>query len=390
MADGMDTLVDGSKPARLLLADDAERSLTQWDQDTFLSLTGARVTPEQAQTVRNPALKLPLQEYVLGVHWHPEHVPLDLIEERVAAMFPGRRDELIIPTQHNQFLSWGGYAGVEADCYSHGFNRKVQLLIHMREDRLEDSAVLRNMLRHTFKYRSSQLFEYLDALCEPQWEHRRQQAAAQSGTDEDVAEFTAVHAWKLKELIIEHAGVTPEDALKNKLVRNYLDCLREHFDARLVNKAQVYAKAVKEVVKENFSFTYFYRASEVIEEARSLGAGIVIPHPEQFWPILLRNYDVDGIEVWNPQSQHYTEFLINVVLDQNRRGYHKDRPLLIFMGDDCHFSEKLRKPGDQDKDKAAREVGFQPAWDDLAIAKSLIMAGISRKTVIDEYRARLQ
>lgn len=127
----------------------------------------------------------------------------------------------------------------------------------------------------------------------------------------------------------------------------------------------------------------------MIEEARSLGAGVVIPHPEQFWPILLRNYDVDGIEVWNPQSQQYTEFLINVVLDQNRRGYHRDRPMLIFMGDDCHMSEKLKLPTEQDPEKAAREVGLQHAWDDLGIAKGLIMAGVSRKTVMDEYRARL-
>jgi hypothetical protein len=247
-----------------------------------------------------------------------------------------------------------------------------------------------NMLKHTFKYRSSQLFEYLDALCAPEWEERRQQAAAKAGSDEDVVEFTAIHARKLKKLVIQNESRTPEDAIKNKLVRNYLDCLRESYDARFVNKAQVFAKAVKEVVKEGFALDYFYRASEVVEEARSIGAGIVIPHPEQFWPILLRNYDVDGIEVWNPQSQQYTEFLINVVLDQNRRGYHKERPMLIFMGDDCHMSEKLKKPAEQDKDKAAREVGLQPAWDDLVIAKGLIMSGVSRKTVMDQYRDRLE
>jgi hypothetical protein len=34
-------------------------------------------------------------------------------------------------------------------------------------------------------------------------------------------------------------------------------------------------------------------------------------------------------------------------------------------------------------------VGLQPAWDDLGISKALIMAGVSRKTVMDEYRSRL-
>jgi hypothetical protein len=358
--------------------------------ETFLGLTCDGVTPEQARAIRTPQVCFPRQEYVLGVHWHPEQVPMDMIRDRIAAMYPASQDELIIPTQHNQILTWGEYAGVEVDCYSHGFNRKVQLLIHMRADRLGRAGVLMNMLKHTFKYRSSQLFEYLDALCAPEWAERRQQAAAKAGSDEDVVEFTAIHARKLKSLILMNESRTPEDAIKNKLVRNYLDCLRESYDARFVNKAQVFAKAVKEVVKEGFALDYFYRASEVVEEARSIGAGIVIPHPEQFWPILLRNYDVDGIEVWNPQSQQYTEFLINVVLDQNRRGYHKERPMLIFMGDDCHMSEKLKKPAEQDKDKAAREVGLQPAWDDLVIAKGLIMSGVSRKTVMDQYRDRLE
>jgi hypothetical protein len=365
------------------------REVTEWDLETFLALTCAGITPEQARAVRVPLARHPRQEYVLAVHWHPEHVPMDMIRERVEAMYPGRKDELIIPTQHNELLTWGDYAGVEVDCFSRGFNRKVQLLLHMRADRMARAGVLANMLKHTFKYRSSQLFEYLDALCEPAWAERRQRAASKGGFDEDVVEFTAIHARRLKELLIVNESRTPPGAIKNKLVRNFLDCLREFYDGRFVTKAQVYARAVKEVVKEHFSLDYFYRASDVVAEARALGAGIVIPHPEQFWPILLRNYDVDGIEVWNPQSRQYTEFLINVVLDQNRRGYHKDRPLLIFMGDDCHMSEKLKLPAEQDEEKAGREVGLQPAWDDIGISKALIMAGLGRKTLMDEYRARL-
>ena len=50
---------------------------------------------------------------------------------------------------------------------------------------------------------------------------------AQAGSDEDVVEFTAIHARKLKKLIIQNESRTAEDAIKNKLVRNYLDCLRE-------------------------------------------------------------------------------------------------------------------------------------------------------------------
>jgi len=98
---------------------------------------------------------------------------------------------------------------------------------------------------------------------------------------------------------------------------------------------------------------------------------------------------VDGIEVWNPQSQQYTEFLINVVNRRNRMGWHGERPILIFMGDDCHMSERTRDPAEQDPDKAAREIGLQPAWHDFAIRKSLIINGVSRRKIIAEYRARL-
>lgn len=386
----MEQLKAGGRVCAEVDIESIAREVTDWDIETFLALTCAGITPDQRGAVRNPVARFPRQEYVLAVHWHPEHVPMDMIADRINAMYPNRRDELIIPTQHNQILTWGDYSGVEVDCYSHGFNRKVQLLIHMRSDTVEKAGVLSNMLKHTFKYRSSQLFEYLDALCEPEWAERRQAAAAVAGSDEDIVDFTSIHACRLKALLVQNETRTPQDAIKNKLVRNYLDCLREFYDARFINKVQVYAKAVKEVVKDNFSLAYFYRASEVVEEARSIGAGVVIPHPEQFWPILLRNYDVDGIEVWNPQSQQYTEFLINVVLDQNRRGYHKDRPMLIFMGDDCHMSEKLKRPEEQDQEKVSREIGLQPAWDDLGIAKGLIMSGVSRKTVMDEYRSRLR
>jgi hypothetical protein len=385
----MEQLKAGARICTEIDIESIPREVTDWDVETFLALTCAGITPEQAAAVRNPVAHFARQEYVLAVHWHPEHVPMDMISDRINAMYPNRRDELIIPTQHNQILTWGDYSGVEVDCYSHGFNRKVQLLIHMRADKVERAGVLSNMLMHTLKYRSSQLFEYLDALCEPEWAERRHAAAAVAGSDEHIVDFTTIHACRLKALLVQNETRTPQDAIKNKLVRNYLDCLREFYDARFINKVQVYARAVKEVVKENFSLAYFYRASEVVEEARSIGAGVVIPHPEQFWPILLRNYDVDGIEVWNPQSQQYTEFLINVVLDQNRRGYHKDRPLLIFMGDDCHMSEKLKRPEEQDTEKVNREIGLQPAWDDLGIAKGLIMSGVSRKTVMDEYRSRL-
>jgi hypothetical protein len=362
---------------------------TEEERAAFLQVITTELTPEQIDRIVRPAQTYPRQDYVLAVHWHPEQVPMDLLDKRLDALYPHRQGELIIPTQHNVLMRRGDYFGVEVDCYSRGFNRKVQLLLHFKDLPMDRAEVLSCMLKHTFKYRSSQLFEYLNTLVEPDFEDRLQQAAAQTNTDEDIVGFVRVQARKLKDLLVENEERVPDDAIKNKLVRNFFDALRHRYHDRIIDKAQVFLKAVKEIVKRHFSLDYFYRASEVIEEARALGAGIVIPHPEQFWPILLADYDVDGIEVWNPQSQQYTEFLINVVNRRNRMGWHGKRPILIFMGDDCHMSEKLKRPEEQDPAKAVREVGLQPAWDDYAIRKSLIINGVNRKKVIEEYRARL-
>ncbi|OLN26192.1 hypothetical protein DVDV_2813 [Desulfovibrio sp. DV] len=364
-------------------------AVTEDDERDFLRINDFSLTPEQIQRIVAPARVYPRQEYVLAAHWHPEHVPMELLRQRINALYPNRVDELIIPTQHNVLMEYDGCQGVEVDCYSSGFNRKVQLLIHFKGLDLERADVLQSMLRHTHRYRASQLFEYLDALAEPAFEDRRQKAAGRTNAEEELVTFVRLQAAKIKSLILTHEADLPDDVYKNKLVRNYLDALRSRFGDRLINRAQVYAKAVKDLVKEEFSLSYFYRASEVIEEARALGAGIVIPHPEQFWPILLADYDVDGIEVWNPQSQLYTEFLINVVNRRNRMGWHGKRPILIFMGDDCHMSEKTRPMTEQDPDKAAREIGLQPAWHDFSIRKSLIINGMSRRKIIDEYRTRL-
>jgi hypothetical protein len=359
------------------------------DQQAYEGLISIELSPEQEEHIRTPPQVYPKQEALLAVHWHPEFIPLELIRERIEAMYPGKEEELIIPTQHNVLVAWDGYTGVEVDCYSSGFKRKVQLLMHFRSDRLEHAEVLKSMLRHTFKYRSGQLFDFIDSVVNPDHEDRLQQAAAETGATEELIQFTRLYTARLKKLFEINEAITPTMAIKNKLLTEYFDTLRGEYPDRLVNRAQLLLKAVKQIVKANFSLQYFYRASEVIEEARSVGGCVVIPHPEQFWPILLADYDVDGYEVWNPQSREYTEFLINVVNRHNRSLAHSDRRILIFMGDDTHLGEKAKPPHLQKKEKAAREVGLQPAWDDLDIKKSLIVANVDRSKVIQEYKARL-
>jgi len=359
---------------------------TEDDERAFFAITTTKLTAQEEEFIAAPAEVLPRQERVLALHWHPEYVPMPLIRQRIEATFPACAQSLIIPTQHNEITTYGDYAGVEVDCYSSGFNQKVQLLIHFRADRLERAGVLAAMLAHTARYRSSQLFEFLHVLSGRD-EERLSAVAADTGAAEETIRFARMHALKLLALLDKHQGALPVDALKNKLVRGFLDAQRPRYGERLVTRVQAFAQAVKLRVKAQFPMQYFYRASEVIEEARGFGAGVVIPHPEQFWPVLLADYDVDGCEVWNPQSQRYTEFLIDTLARKNRKGW-TERRQLVFMGDDTHMSEKIRNP-DKTSDKVLREIGVQPAWDDISIRKRLLASGMDRACVINEYIARL-
>lgn len=366
------------------------REVSEPDHDTFRRLVSTDLTDEQVHWVTEPGASYERQLQVVAIHWHQEFVPLPLVRARLAQLFPNVEEELIIPTQHNVLSSFDGHTGVEVDTYSAGFNRKVQLLLHFANPRIEGKGdVLRAMLDHTFKYRSGQLFEFLDSLVDPRFEDRVDAAARETWADDDIVTFARIHGRRLRELIDRNWRTTPPEMVKNKLLRDFLNEQRGAFGDDVVDHAQVFLKALKGIVKENFALDYFYRTEEVIEEVRSLGGGIVIPHPEQFWPVLLDDLDVDGIEVWNPQSFEYTEFLIDVVIRKNRTRERSQRPIFITMGDDCHMGEKAKDPRTRDPAKAGREVGVQPPWDDLNIRKSLIVARADRVNLIREYKARL-
>ncbi len=362
--------------------------ITDEDRAIFASVISVELADWQIEQILNPSQICHRQEKILAVHWHPEFVPMNLISKRIETMFPNMEDELLIPTQHNELMSYGPYTGVEVDCYASGFNQKVQLLLHFENKKVENAHVLKSMLAHTFKYRTSQLFEFMDSITKPD-EKKVNEAARETGADKELVELVKIYVTKIQTMLDENWADVPKASVKNKLIKNYFDALRPKFGNTVINRIQSYLKAIKSLVKTDFSLKFFYRATEIIEETRSLGGCVVIPHPEEFWPILLAKYDVDGIEVWNPQSQRYTDFLISVVNEQNINRNSGNKEILIFMGDDCHMSEKTKSIETQDPAKAAREIGLQPAWNDLNIRKKLIIAGINRQSVINEYRARL-
>jgi hypothetical protein len=372
-----------------LTPDEVSEEITQEDRERFFGVVSTELKPEQVDSILLPEHTFPREKTILAVHWHPEFIPMDLISKRLDTMFPNRVEELIIPTQHNILMNYGDYAGVEVDCYSKGFNQKVQLLAHFKKEKVENAAVFQSMLNHTFKYRSSQLFDFVHTITMPK-EDWVESAARETGADEAIILFVQGHVRKIEKLLEEYADVVPQESIKNKILRDYFDTLRSAYDKRLIDRVQSFLRAVKMTVKANFSLQYFYKTLEVIEEVRSLGGCIIVPHPEQFWPILLADYDVDGYEVWNPESHRYTEFLVSVLHEKNKQSRVSDRPLLMLMGDDTHMGEKVKDPAHQNVAKASREIGFQPGWNDLMIKKNLITANMNKERVIAEYRSRLE
>lgn len=367
-----------------------QEEITPWDRNTFEKLTSVAIGADQTERITSPPNRFPDEEAVLAIHWHPEHIPTDLVRRRLDNIYPQMREALIIPTQHNEILTYGDYAGAEVDCKASAFNRKVQILIHFEKSRIASASKLLDMIDHTRRYRATQLHDFLDSFTVPEMRDRLEDAADKTGVDADIVRFACKAAAKLQALIHIYSPNIPELSVKNKLFINYLNAHRQNHNAYPISRVVIFALTVKEIVKRRFSLDYFYEVQDVIKEVRSLGGCVVVPHPEQFWPILLADYDVDGYEVWNPQSREFSEFLIQTVVRKNRAAALLSRPLMIFMGDDTHMSEILLDRAAHNPEKTSREIGYQPAWRDPFIRKTLETMGINKTQIIRDYKDRLK
>lgn len=391
-------------PHRRGAANNIDYEITEAEQLSFDAAVSTELSDEQIDYLLNPEHIHSEQTSVMALHWHPQYVPIELALKRLDAMFPARQHQLVIPTQHNQLEAVDGYTGVELDCYSPQFDNKVQLLLHFKEENIREAPVLKEMIAHTFRYRAIQLIGLLSTVQTADGRDRLGSSAIGLADDDDLVAFVREQAGKLLRLIELERDSIPAAVIQNRLVKDYLQGLKAIHGERTIKRAQALIKAYKWMVKAEFDPDYYYRVEEIIEEARRYNGGVIVPHPENFWPVLLADYDVDGFEVWNPQSHRYTEFLIDVLNSQNLAPGKGERPLLMFMGDDTHLGDKVR---DNDarvaktagrlhvtydrksEDKVNREVGYQPGWDELSIAKRLIIADESRAKVISEYKARL-
>jgi len=138
-------------------------------------------------------------------------------------MYPNITEYLIIPTQHNEIIIYGDYAGAEIDCRASAFNRKVQILIHFNKTRLCGAQRLFNMIAHTRRYRATQLNDFLDSFTNQRYEKRLHEAADKTGVESDIIRFARIQATKLQKLIQLHTPNIPEFSIKNKLFINYLN-----------------------------------------------------------------------------------------------------------------------------------------------------------------------
>jgi hypothetical protein len=327
----------------------------------------------------------PEETCLFAPHFHPEWVPVELVEERISNAFPAARERFAVPTQHNVIASLGPWSGVEVDVWSRSCGMKLQLLVHAQAGRLEGSATFSAMIERTFRYRELQLLEILDLCSLP--DDGTLSELAKSGFGESELAGAARHCARLKAMI-DISGVAKGPGavmLKNRLATDYIEGKFRGTDPAGLERVLSLVNLLKSRVKSRLDPARFHEAAELVEEARGLGAGVVVPHPPRFWPALLAEIDADGWEVWNPSTPNHAVFITECLA---RRGSIR-RPLLAFMGDDTHMSSKIRLHMVSDKGGGDREIGFQPAWKDPETDAALKAAGQSRARTMAEYLARL-
>jgi len=368
----------------------AAKDIGEEDWRQFNRLTSVELSPEEREMAARPDRTAPGVREYLAVHWHPEWAPLEFIRQRLDRAFPGAENSLSIPTQHNKVLAFGPWAGVEADVYDRKYGQKVQLLIHFAAERLPRASAFLAMMDHTYNYRAHQLLDILRRLAEPDEVSTKIETSLKCSISEQAILMARFYAVRLKTLIEESGiiGGGRDEMLKNRLLPDFIAARTAPEHRLLAEQAVLYINAVKKSVKKNLNPNEFFSPEEVIEEARALGAGVVIPHPPQFWPILLADLDVDGWEIWNSSTPHHSIFLLEA-LNRANASRHGRRELLAFMGDDTHMSAKFRLNPTDEKDSVNREIGFQPPWEEPVVRSLLNRCGQSLSRTINEYRSRL-
>jgi hypothetical protein len=373
-------LTDKAPEARAFPGDDQPEAA---DWAVFDGLTGVGLSDQEARLATSPTMVDESEREVFAIHFHPEWVPMRLLEERIRRAFPNARGRLAIPTQHNILQGLDGFAGVEVDCFAREYGVKVQLLVHLRADRLLKGGAFAAMVERTFRYRALQLLDILEQLVDP--DRAMGRAVEALGPDPATSGLARSFALRLRRMIedSEVLGTPRAEMLKNRLLPDYIK-RRWAGGPEGLERLLAFIERVKALVKARVVPGRLHTPRELIEEARALGAGVVIPHPPRFWPALLDDLDVDGWEVWNSSTPDHAPFLIDCLA----RKAGARRPLLAFMGDDTHMSSKIRPEAPAKKGSDKTEIGFQP-WDDPLLREAMRAKGQSRERTYSEYLSRI-
>ncbi len=87
-------------------------------------------------------------------------------------------------------------------------------------------------------------------------------AARETGANDTRIQFVRLHGETISRLLDTCGAALPPEMIKNKILRNFLDGLRDRYDDALIDRAQTLLHAVKVQVKAEFPLQYFYRTKE--------------------------------------------------------------------------------------------------------------------------------
>ncbi|MGD9212319.1 MAG: hypothetical protein PVI90_16175, partial [Desulfobacteraceae bacterium] len=260
----MKATIEMEKKAKIIsmIPTKVPEDITEADEALFFKVLSTELSSKQRERIRTPTKIYPQQKAILGVHWQPDFIPMEDIHQRIEATFPNKDIDLIIPTQRNEFSTYGPYTGVKVDCYASSFNQKIQLLLHFESQRTKKCTRLHQMLTHTYKYRSNQLFDFMYTIINAN-EERIGLAVKRSGAPTDLVSFVRQYVIKIHALLEKYENQISPTQIKSRLLSNYFNGLRETYGNSVINRCQIYLAALKRIVRDRFSLNYFYRASKI-------------------------------------------------------------------------------------------------------------------------------
>jgi hypothetical protein len=83
---------------------EATEEITDWDWRTFEKLTSVELDVREKERIVCPERVFEQNDPVLAIHWHPEMVPIPLVQKRIEAIYPHPQKTLITPPKQNKLL----------------------------------------------------------------------------------------------------------------------------------------------------------------------------------------------------------------------------------------------------------------------------------------------